>query len=171
MADVHLIKAGDKVGASEAALLGKLGVRPFKYGLEVVNVYDGGSLFSPAVLDITDDMLAGSAAAAIANVAALSLELGYPTLASIPHRWAARHGARAAGWHWGGPSSKRSVHACMPRNALPQAQSLNAQNVSAWLSELAMLCPPLLSTAWSTATRTCWRLPWRRTTPSPWRTR
>jgi hypothetical protein len=53
VSDVHLIKAGDKVGASEAALLGKLGVKPFKYGLEVVKVYDSGSLFEPAVLEIT----------------------------------------------------------------------------------------------------------------------
>lgn len=85
VSDVHLIKTNDKVGASEAALLGKLGIKPFKYGLEILMVYDGGSLFSAAVLNITDDQLAGSAAAAIANVAALSLELDYPTLASIPH--------------------------------------------------------------------------------------
>jgi hypothetical protein len=55
VADVHLIKTGDKVGASEAALLGKLGIKPFKYGLEVVKVYDSGSLFEPAVLEITGE--------------------------------------------------------------------------------------------------------------------
>jgi hypothetical protein len=43
-----------QVGASEAALLGKLGVKPFKYGLEVLKVYENGSLFDVAVLDITD---------------------------------------------------------------------------------------------------------------------
>lgn len=42
------------MGASEAALLGKLGVKPFKYGLEVLKVYENGSLFDVAVLDITD---------------------------------------------------------------------------------------------------------------------
>ncbi|GBF91776.1 60S acidic ribosomal protein P0 [Raphidocelis subcapitata] len=83
--DVHLIKAGDKVGASEAALLGKLGVKPFKYGLEILKVYEGGALFDAAVLAITDEVLGASVAAAIANVAALSLAVGYPTLASIPH--------------------------------------------------------------------------------------
>jgi len=85
VADVHLIKAGDKVGASEAALLGKLGIKPFKYGLEVLKVYEGGAMFDPAVLAITDEVLLGSVAAAIANVAALSLAANYPTLASIPH--------------------------------------------------------------------------------------
>jgi large subunit ribosomal protein LP0 len=83
--EVHLIKAGDKVGASEAALLGKLGIKPFKYGLEIFKVYEGGALFDAAVLNITDEVLMGAAAAAIANVAALSLEANYPTLASIPH--------------------------------------------------------------------------------------
>ena len=85
VSDVHLIKTGDKVGASEAALLGKLGIKPFRYGLEVVKVYDGGALFAPAVLDITDEIMAATVGAAIANVAALSLATDYPTLASIPH--------------------------------------------------------------------------------------
>jgi large subunit ribosomal protein LP0 len=83
--DVHLIKTGDKVGASEAALLGKLGIKPFKYGLEILKVYEGGALFDAAVLSITDEVLMASAAAALANVAALSLAANYPTLASIPH--------------------------------------------------------------------------------------
>jgi len=85
VSEVHLIKAGDKVGASEAALLGKLGVKPFKYGLEVMKVYDNGSLFDTAVLDITDADLEASVAAGLANIAALSLATDYPTLASIPH--------------------------------------------------------------------------------------
>jgi len=85
VSEVHLIKAGDKVGASEAALLGKLGVKPFKYGLEVLKVYDSGSLFDTAVLDITDEDLMGAVGAGLANVAALSLAANYPTLASIPH--------------------------------------------------------------------------------------
>jgi large subunit ribosomal protein LP0 len=84
VSEVHLIKPGDKVGASEAALLGKLGIRPFKYGLEVMKVFENGSLFSAAVLDITDEMME-KVAAGIANVAALSLAANYPTLASIPH--------------------------------------------------------------------------------------
>jgi large subunit ribosomal protein LP0 len=85
VSEVHLIKAGDKVGASEAALLGKLGVKPFKYGLEVLKVYENGSLFDVAVLDITDDNLVGAVSAGLANIAALSLAIDYPTLASIPH--------------------------------------------------------------------------------------
>ena len=36
--DVHLIKKGDKVGASEATLLNMMGISPFSYGLEVLSV-------------------------------------------------------------------------------------------------------------------------------------
>lgn len=56
--DVQLMKEGDKVGASEATLLNMLNVSPFTYGLVVLQVYDQGTVFSPKVLDITDDDLA-----------------------------------------------------------------------------------------------------------------
>jgi large subunit ribosomal protein LP0 len=75
---VELIKKGEKVGSSESALLAKLGIRPFSYGLVVTNVYDGGSVFSPEVLDLTDDDL-------VEKFASLSLALSYPTLAAAPH--------------------------------------------------------------------------------------
>ena len=51
----------------------------------VMQVFEGGALFDPMVLDIKDEDLMKSVSAAIANVAAASLELGHPTLASIPH--------------------------------------------------------------------------------------
>lgn len=38
VSDVHLIKTGDKVGASQATLLSKLGIKPFKYGLQFLKV-------------------------------------------------------------------------------------------------------------------------------------
>lgn len=60
-------------------------MRPFKYGLEIQQVFEGGALFDPKVLDLTDDVLLERVAAAVANVAALSLAAGYPTLASVPH--------------------------------------------------------------------------------------
>lgn len=38
VSDVKLISAGDKVGASEATLLAKLGIKPFSYGLIIKQV-------------------------------------------------------------------------------------------------------------------------------------
>ncbi|CAL5363789.1 unnamed protein product [Camellia sinensis] len=82
---VELIKKGDKVGSSEAALLAKLGIRPFSYGLIVLSVYDNGSVFSPEVLDMTEDDLMEKFAAGISMVTTLSLAVSYPTLAAAPH--------------------------------------------------------------------------------------
>ncbi|GAV74459.1 Ribosomal_60s domain-containing protein, partial [Cephalotus follicularis] len=82
---VELINKGDKVGSSEAALLAKLGIRPFSYGLVVSSVYDNGSVFSPEVLDLTEDDLIGKFAAGVSMVASLSLAVSFPTLAAAPH--------------------------------------------------------------------------------------
>ncbi|KAL6533129.1 hypothetical protein OROMI_027241 [Orobanche minor] len=82
---VELIKKGDKVGSSEAALLSKLGIRPFSYGLVVLSVYDNGSVFSPEVLDLTEDDLIDKFAMGVSVVTSLSLAISYPTLAAVPH--------------------------------------------------------------------------------------
>ncbi|KAK8738204.1 hypothetical protein OTU49_004101, partial [Cherax quadricarinatus] len=83
--DVQLMKEGDKVGASEATLLNMLNVSPFTYGLIVEQVYDQGTVFSPKVLDITDEDLNKTFEEALKRVAALSLSIGYPTIVSVPH--------------------------------------------------------------------------------------
>merc|ERR1712177_78522 len=83
--DVHLITAGDKVGMSEATLLNMLKISPFTYGLVVQKVYDSGSVFDPEILDITDDDLKAKFMSGVAQVAALSLTISYPTIASVPH--------------------------------------------------------------------------------------
>ncbi len=83
--DVNLIKTGDKVGMSEATLLNMLNISPFTYGLIVVQVYDSGTIFDPKILDITDDDLRQRFVAGVLNVAAVSLEIGFPTMASAPH--------------------------------------------------------------------------------------
>ncbi|KAM7494814.1 hypothetical protein LguiB_029423 [Lonicera macranthoides] len=82
---VELIKKGDKVGSSEAALLAKLGIRPFSYGLVVLTVYDNGSVFSPEVLDLTEDDLMVKFAMGVSMVTSLSMAISYPTLAAAPH--------------------------------------------------------------------------------------
>jgi len=83
--DVPLLKKGDKVGSSEAALLTKLNIKPFSYGLQVLNVFDNGHVYSPSVLDLTDTDLLSKFAEGVNNIACISLELGIPTLASLPH--------------------------------------------------------------------------------------
>jgi len=83
--EVHLIKEGEKVGASESALLNMLNIQPFSYGLAVQQVYDNGAVYSPAVLDMTTDELRNRFLEGVRNVASVSLAINRPTLASAPH--------------------------------------------------------------------------------------
>jgi len=85
VSDVHLIKKGQKVGASEANLLAKLDIKPFQYGLVIRTVYDAGSVYDAAVLDLTDEDVLAKFHQGVRNVACVSLALGFPTLASVPH--------------------------------------------------------------------------------------
>jgi len=83
--DIHLIKKGEKVGASESALLGMLKIRPFHYGLVTTHVFEEGCVFDPAVLDMSQDDVIAKFQQGVANVTALSLGMGYPTVLSAPH--------------------------------------------------------------------------------------
>jgi large subunit ribosomal protein LP0 len=83
--DVPLIKNGQKVGNSEAALLLKLDIKPFQYGLVIKNVYDSGNLYDPSVLDMTDDDIVAKFKQGVKNLACVSLAIGVPTVASLPH--------------------------------------------------------------------------------------
>lgn len=83
--DEKIITHGHKVTSSEAALLQMLGIKPFWYGLQILHVYDNGSVYGAAVLNMTDDDMREKVQSGIANIAALSLALGIPTKASFPH--------------------------------------------------------------------------------------
>ena len=82
---VNLLKAGDKVGNSEAVLLQKLNINPFDYGLVITDVYDNGSMFNVKVLDLTDEDLSFKFCAALNAISSICLQIGYPTTASVPH--------------------------------------------------------------------------------------
>merc|ERR1719379_1902605 len=81
----QILKKGEKVSASAAVLLGKLGFKPFDYKMEVEMVYQDGSVFPAAVLDIQDSVLIQKFMSGVANMAAFSREVGIPTEAGLPH--------------------------------------------------------------------------------------
>nr|KAF6285933.1 hypothetical protein mMyoMyo1_009492 [Myotis myotis] len=85
LSDAQLIKTGDKVGASEATLLHMLNISPFSCGLIIQQVFDNGSIYSPEVLDITEETLHSRFLEGVRNVASVCLQIGYPTVASVPH--------------------------------------------------------------------------------------
>merc|ERR1719219_1084329 len=85
VSEFPILKVGDKVSPSAAVLLTKLSIKPFEYGMEVEQVFQDGSVFAAAVLDIKDDVLITKFLAGVANMAAFSREVGIPTEAGLPH--------------------------------------------------------------------------------------
>ncbi|CAE8587231.1 unnamed protein product, partial [Polarella glacialis] len=85
VSDFQILKVGEKVSASGAVLLAKLGIQPFSYQMQVQQVYQDGTVFSTAVLDISDSVLIQKFIAGVANMAAFSREVGIPTEAGLPH--------------------------------------------------------------------------------------
>jgi large subunit ribosomal protein LP0 len=82
---VHLLRVGQKVGASESNLLMKLEMKPFRYGLLIRVVYDNGAIMDPKFLDITPEHVLARFKAGIATLSCASLGLHEPNKASVPH--------------------------------------------------------------------------------------
>ncbi|KAF3001398.1 ribosomal protein P0 (A0) (L10E) [Curvularia kusanoi] len=84
-ADLKLVEAGAKVGASEATLLNMLNISPFTYGMGIFQIYDAGNTFASSVLDIEESQLLKAFSSAIATIASISLAANFPTLPSVMH--------------------------------------------------------------------------------------
>jgi len=82
---VHLIKQGDKVGQSEAALLDKLNIQPFSYKAEVRTIFDSGFVYPSSLLTLGPNDVLQTLAKGLQRVATISLQIGFPSLASVPH--------------------------------------------------------------------------------------
>lgn len=83
--DETVLKAGEKVGSSEATLLQMLGIKPFFYGMVIVKIYDKGEVYDRRVLELTDDDVKKMFEGGITNVTGLSLGANITTEASLPH--------------------------------------------------------------------------------------
>jgi len=82
--DVNLLKKGDKVGSSEAALLQKLNIRPFSYGLTVLKIFDEGSVYDLDVLDISEDDLLDHFKQGVDRLTSVALAVSYPARTAVP---------------------------------------------------------------------------------------
>jgi len=76
---VHLIRKGDKITSSAVALLSKLDIRPFFYGIVARQVYENGSVYPAEVLDITADDLLAKFMNGVNTLRALSLGANWPS--------------------------------------------------------------------------------------------
>jgi len=85
VSDVIVIRPGDKVGASQAALCAKMGITPFEFGPLAVRVYENGDVFDADVLDITPEMIENGFKEALRKAAALCIGAEVPSAFTVPH--------------------------------------------------------------------------------------
>lgn len=83
--NVVLIKKGERVSSSAVALLAKMEIKPFSYGVIAESVFENGSVYDTAVLDLTPDDLKNKFFKGLRHVAAVAMALHYPCAATVPH--------------------------------------------------------------------------------------
>jgi len=85
ISNIHLIKKSEKVTSSQAALLEKLSINPFRYGLIIMYIYDDGESYPVPVIDLTNDEILKKVTNSVQRLSAVSLATNFPTIASVPH--------------------------------------------------------------------------------------
>jgi len=76
---------GKKIGNSEAAILSKLNIKPFSFGMEIQFVYDDGAILGPEVFNLDPNAILEKIRGAAKQIAAISLAIGQPNALSLPH--------------------------------------------------------------------------------------
>jgi len=82
---VHLIKKGDKITSSAVALLSKLDIKPFFYGIVALSVYENGSVYPADVLDITSEDLLGKFMRGVDKLRAISIAANWPSELTVAY--------------------------------------------------------------------------------------
>lgn len=83
--EFKVCEKGKKIGNSEAAILAKLNIKPFAFGMEILFVYDDGAILTPDIFNVDPEALLGKFRNAANNLAAISLAIGHPNALSVPH--------------------------------------------------------------------------------------
>jgi len=83
--EFRVCEKGKKIGNSEAAILQKLNIKPFAFGMEILFVYDDGAILTPDIFNVDSEILLTKFRSAANNLAAISLAVGLPNSLSIGH--------------------------------------------------------------------------------------
>ncbi|KAG6600007.1 hypothetical protein SDJN03_05240, partial [Cucurbita argyrosperma subsp. sororia] len=81
--DVIIPPGNTGLDPSQTSFFQVPGIRPFSYGLVVLSAYDNGLVFSPEVLDLTEDDLLEKFALGVSMVTSLSLAVSYKNLLAV----------------------------------------------------------------------------------------
>jgi len=77
--DAVVVKKGEKVSQAIAGILTRLGIEPMEVGLNLIAVYDNGTIFAKDVLDIDEEEFMGKIKTAHNSAIGLALELSFLT--------------------------------------------------------------------------------------------
>jgi len=86
--EVTICKKGEKVTSSTVALLSKLDIKPFFYGVVVKTVFEEGMIYPADVLDVGTDELLKRFLAGVSKLTAISMAANYPSLLTLPFTFA-----------------------------------------------------------------------------------
>jgi large subunit ribosomal protein L10 len=81
--DTVVVKEGEEISAELAGILARLGIEPMEIGLDLVCVYEDGSIFKRDILDIDVDDYYAKVQAAAAEVFNLAIFASIPTKDTI----------------------------------------------------------------------------------------
>ncbi len=84
-ADSPVAKEGDVISAELAGVLTRLGIEPMEVGLNIKAIYEEGTLYDRAVLDVDEDAILADLKGEVARCHALSIGLKYFTKDNISH--------------------------------------------------------------------------------------
>jgi len=79
IADVVLVKEGAKITPKQADLLSRFGIEPMEVGLNIVLVYENGTIYPRSVLSIDEQEYVNNIITASRDSIALSISLDYAT--------------------------------------------------------------------------------------------
>jgi len=77
IADVKFVKSGEKITPKQADMLARFGIEPMEVGLNIVLVYENGTIYDRSLLEIDEESYMNSLRSAISESMALSIEIGY----------------------------------------------------------------------------------------------
>lgn len=81
--DTKVASEGDEISEKLASMLSRLGIEPMEIGLDILAVYEKGTIYPKSVLDIDEEQFMKDLMQTAAESQALALDIGYTTPETI----------------------------------------------------------------------------------------
>ncbi|MFP4424725.1 MAG: 50S ribosomal protein L10 [Candidatus Woesearchaeota archaeon] len=82
--DKVVCKEGEEISPKLAEILGRLDIKPMSVGLDLLAIYEDGTIFTKNVLDVDEGELKANFATAAQDALSLSIEIGHITTDNAP---------------------------------------------------------------------------------------